>query len=42
MWQRHTQPSRLLGHERVQRGRLRVVDEAHVPAADSSRAFISL
>ena len=34
MWQRQTQPSRLLGHERVQRGGLRVVDEADVPAAD--------
>ncbi len=32
MWQRHTQPLAFSGHELAQRRRLRVVDEAHVPA----------
>ena len=33
MWQRHTQPSAFSGTRPMQRRRLRVVDEAHVPAA---------
>ena len=32
MWQRQIQPVGLLGHEREQRGGLRVVHDAHVPA----------
>ena len=42
MWQRQIQPRAFSGTSVKERGGLRVVDDAHVPVPDSSRAFISL